>query len=75
MRELPEGQFVLVLECRDCGKELNRSMPITKKQYTRATLAGPLTTGPCPNGCRSTFSDLNMNTTQRVRTAAGNETG
>lgn len=66
MSELPDGKFVLVVECADCGKELNRSVPITKSEYTHAVLSGPLCTGPCPSGCRSTFSDMNINTRQRM---------
>ena len=59
---VPDGVFIIVVECKDCGKELNRSRPITAEQYTGAVLSGPLVTGPCPNGCRSTFSDCNLNT-------------
>jgi hypothetical protein len=62
---LPDGQFVIVVECGNCGAELNRSVPLTAKEYTMAVLMGPLNTRSCPNGCRSTFSDLNLNTRDR----------
>jgi hypothetical protein len=62
---LPDGTFIIVVECRDCGTELNRSKPITSKDYTMAVLIEPLVTGRCPKGCRSTASDLNINTKTR----------
>lgn len=62
---VPEGLFIIVVECADCKAELNRSRPLTKKDYTLAVLSGPLVTKPCPNGCRSTFSDCNLNTRHR----------
>lgn len=68
---LPDGEFVLVLNCADCGAELNRSRVITAREYTQAVLTGPLCTKPCPRGCRSTFSDMNMNTRQRFERPDG----
>ena len=61
----PDGEFVIVILCKDCQRELNRSKPITRKEYTEAVMSGPLCTKPCPNGCRSTYSDMNMNTVHR----------
>ena len=68
---LPDGEFIIIVECADCGTELNRSVPLTARQYTMAVLTGPLNTRSCPKGCRPTFSDLNMNTKQRFERADG----
>jgi len=59
---IPDGVFIIVVKCSDCGAELNRSKPLTKKEYTTAVLLCPIMTERCPNGCRSTFSDCNLNT-------------
>lgn len=53
---------VLILQCNDCGLELNRSNPLTDEEVPKAKLFSGFAAGPCPNGCRSTFSDLNLNT-------------
>lgn len=56
-------KVILVLKCRDCGTELNRSdRPLTEEQARQARLNSAFAAGPCPKGCRSTFSDLNINT-------------
>jgi hypothetical protein len=60
---VPEGVFIIVVKCADCGVELNRSNPLTKADYTMAVLSAPICTGSCPNGCRATFADCNLNTT------------
>jgi len=57
-----EQKYVLVLRCRDCGAELNRTHPLTKQETSHARVASGFAGRPCPNGCRSTFSDLNINT-------------
>lgn len=59
---VPDGVFIIVVKCRECGAELNRSKPLTRKDYTLAVISAPLMTKPCPNGCRSTYSDCNANT-------------
>lgn len=59
---VPDGVFIIVVKCRDCGKELNRSKPLTRNEYTIAVLLCPIMTGRCPNGCRSTYDDCNLNT-------------
>jgi hypothetical protein len=59
---VPDGTFIIVVKCADCAAELARSNPLTKEQYTMAVLSAPLITKPCPNGCRSTWSDCNINT-------------
>src|SRR5579863_4443701 len=67
LRELSDDtKIVLVLNCADCGKELNRTKEIKARDYTLAVLSGPLNTMPCPNGCRSTASDMNMNTKMEI---------
>lgn len=62
---IPEGKFIIVSCCADCGAELNRSNPLSGMDYTFAVMAEPLSTRRCPNGCRSTFSDCNINTRHR----------
>ena len=62
---VPDGEFVIVVLCRECKTELNRSKPITAKEYTQAVITAPINTKPCPKGCRATFSDCNMNTLHR----------
>lgn len=59
---VPDGVFIIIVKCRDCGAELNRSNPLTAKDYTMAVILCPIMTGRCPNGCRATFSDCNLNT-------------
>jgi hypothetical protein len=66
---------ILVLKCNDCGAELNRTIPLAGEQLERARSIGSVfAAGKCPNGCRSTFSDLNINTTiEEIEVAAGAE--
>ena len=58
----PEPKKILILECADCGHELNRTDPLTKYDAYIASMNARFNAGKCPNGCRSTFSDLNLNT-------------
>lgn len=51
-----------ILKCRDCGTELNRSIPFEDKDESKVRITSGLAAGSCPKGCRSTFSDLNLNT-------------
>lgn len=57
-----EAKFVLVMYCRDCGIELDRTRPLEKAEVNRAMMASGLNNVKCPKGCRSTFSDCNWNT-------------
>ena len=57
---VPDGEFMIVVLCADCGRELKRTKTMTARRYAEVLLR--LTAPPCPNGCRSTFTDLNMNT-------------
>ena len=62
--------YKLVLLCNDCGKQLNETSEMSGKEiknlWTDMVLASGLVTGKCPNGCRSTYSDLNINTKLRI---------
>jgi len=58
---------IAILKCRDCGEVLNETEPFPDKEEGRVAVSSGLAAGPCPKGCRSTFSDLNMNTTLEVR--------
>lgn len=63
MRNINECQFVMVLLCADCRTELNRTIQLSADELTKLnTLSSAFAAGKCPNGCRSTFSDLNINT-------------
>lgn len=65
-----EQSFVILNCCKDCGEELNRSVVLTgksiKKNWTKIVLGSGLNTKKCPNGCRSTFSDININTKLKI---------
>lgn len=49
------------LKCADCGEVLNTSAPMLEGDKFKASIAAPLVAGKCPKGCRSTFSDCNLN--------------
>lgn len=57
---------IIILKCRDCGAELNRSNPLSESDVAKAMITSGLAAGTCPKGCRSTFSDLNLNTKAEV---------
>lgn len=64
-------RFQVKLVCADCGHELNRTvifenLQALKDAWTGLCFSGPLNSGKCPKGCRSTFSDLNINVRQIV---------
>ena len=68
-----ERRQILILKCHDCGTELNRTGELTEGEASRARLNSAFAAGPCPKGCRSTFSDLNINTD--IQVIAGEEAG
>lgn len=57
----------IILECAQCNYELNRSVEMTSeeinKNWSLMCISSALVAGQCPNGCPSTFSDCNINTT------------
>lgn len=60
-------RFVVKIHCNDCGGVLNTSTPFENKEqlserWANLCFSGALMAGKCPNGCRSTFSDMNINT-------------
>lgn len=57
------GRVILILKCADCGAELNRTPALTQEDAAHARIFSAFAGGKCPKGCRSTFSDLNINTT------------
>ncbi len=59
---MSEQYWTATLICADCGAVLNTAehVPESKKAWVAFTSGGAA--GPCPNGCRSTFSDMNWNT-------------
>lgn len=54
-------RYTAVLTCHDCGHELNRAVGVPENERTQVAISSPLVAGRCPNGCRSTFSDCNLN--------------
>jgi len=70
-------EFIVRCRCRDCGTILNTSVPMTKEKldeaWMRLILSMPLVAGVCPNKCRSTFSDCNLNVKTEVVDAQTNE--
>lgn len=60
---------IAILKCGECGAELNRSVPFEEKDESKVRLTSGFAAGPCPKGCRSTFSDLNLNTKIEIQEA------
>lgn len=57
--------WTAVLTCADCGSELNRAEHVPEHARSRVAISSALVAGWCPKGCRSTFSDCNINTNLR----------
>ena len=57
-----ERLWIGTLTCADCGTVLNTTNPLPDSDKGKVAMTSPLMAGKCPKGCRSTFSDLNMNT-------------
>ena len=72
-----QGKYVVRLRCKDCGHELNSTSEMTGAQINAnwATLAigSALVAGKCPKGCRSTFSDCNINTEMVITPVEAND--
>jgi hypothetical protein len=54
--------WTAILKCHDCGGELNRAQHVPENQKGLVAVSSALVAGRCPKGCRSTFSDCNINT-------------
>ena len=54
--------WTAVLTCADCGSELNRAEHVPDSAKSKVAMASAFAAGSCPKGCRSTLSDLNLNT-------------
>jgi hypothetical protein len=50
------------LLCSDCKAVLNTAEDVPGDQRGHVAVSSALMAGKCPNGCRSTFSDCNINT-------------
>lgn len=59
-------KYIVRLLCADCGKELNQTKPMTGEEvhnnWVLIVMGSGLFADGCPNKCRKTFSDLNINT-------------
>lgn len=69
-QDIENSKFEVRLLCRDCGKKLNSTIPMSAEEmyadWTRLVFTAGFNAGKCPNGCRSTFSDLNINTSMPI---------
>lgn len=59
---MSEPLWKATLTCADCGRVLNTAEHVPESAKSKVALSSGLAAGECPNGCRSTFSDLNLNT-------------
>ena len=50
------------LKCHDCGAVLNTATNVPENKKLQVIISSALVAGSCPNGCRASFSDCNMNT-------------
>lgn len=66
VRNIEDCKFKVVILCADCKAVLNDSEEMTAKEvkdrWTQLALTSGFVAGKCKEGCRSTFSDLNINT-------------
>lgn len=70
-------RFRVRLLCADCETELNSTREFSKEELRSAwghlVMSSGLVTKACPKGCRSTFSDLNINTRMIVEGRSQND--
>ena len=66
----PVKKYYILLLCDECKSELNRTQLITgeeiKHNWTMLVMGSGFNAGKCKNGCRSTFSDYNINTELKI---------
>jgi len=64
------SRYVVRLCCGNCGNILNETSKMSKneilKQWTSLVIGSAFASGKCKNGCRSTFSDCNINTELKI---------
>jgi hypothetical protein len=70
--EVTAVKYMGIIRCADCGAELNRTVLIDEPEKGNLAFGSAFAAGKCPNGCRSTFSDLNINTTLHWEANGGN---
>lgn len=73
LNDIPKNNqdcYVVHIVCSDCGEILNSSHVMTgediHKNWTTMCLTSGFASKSCPKGCRSTFSDLNINTKFKI---------
>lgn len=59
--EKREKHYTAICRCRECKTELNRADNVPESKKLQIIMSAPLVAGRCPQKCRSTFSDCNMN--------------
>jgi len=62
VREHIDSYWTAILTCADCGQEMNRATKVPESKKGMVSLTSAFAGDDCRNGCRSTFSDLNINT-------------
>lgn len=62
---MSEALWKATLKCHDCGTVLNTAEHVPESEKSRVSIFSGFAAGRCPKGCRSTFSDLNINTDLR----------
>lgn len=66
----PDGRYVVRVNCRDCKTQLNTTTVMTGNQvmanWGKLVISSGLVTKSCPNGCRATWSDCNINTEMTI---------
>ncbi len=69
-RNIKDCTFEVRLLCHDCKTQLNVTTPLNaeklQSEWSQLVLTSGFNAGSCPKGCRSTFSDLNINTDMAI---------
>ena len=64
------SRYVVQLCCSDCGEVLNQTIEMSAKEiydeWSSLVIGSAFASGKCKNGCRSTFSDCNINTDMKI---------
>lgn len=62
---IDDKEYKILVKCADCGAIMNETVPIKgeelKSKWSQLVITAPFNIRQCKNGCRSTFSDLNLN--------------
>lgn len=66
-----DKNYQLKILCRDCNSELNSTKTMSgeelKRHWGQLVTSSALVSESCKSGCRSTFSDCNINTDLKIK--------